>query len=173
MGARGPVAKPQELRLLEGNRAGRALDLTAGFRPHVAAPTMPTGLSREGKKAWKRLVPELLQYNLLSVIDADALEDLCETIGLLKVLRRSINSEMERLLADGKDPATAVTCSTPNGMQVQSAVYQAMNREREKLRTWLAEFGLTPAQRARVTTAVRKQLSLVDDGKQAGFADFD
>lgn len=173
MGSRGPVAKPPELKLLEGNRAGRAPDLTAGFRPQVGTPPLPTGLSREGKKAWKRLVPELLQYNLLTKVDADALEDLCETIGLLKVLRRSINGDMERLLAADKDPATAVTCSTPNGMQVQSAVYQAMNREREKLRTWLAEFGLTPAQRARVTTAVRQQLSLLGSGKQAGFEDFD
>ena len=49
-------------------------------------------------------------------------------------------------------------------MIVQSVTYQAMNREREKLRSMLAEFGLTPAQRARVTTAIRTQIPLFDAG---------
>ncbi|KQV85445.1 hypothetical protein ASC87_07075 [Rhizobacter sp. Root1221] len=165
MGARGPAAKPPELKLLEGNRGGRAIDLTSMFRPEVGAPPMPRDLSREGKKAWKRLVPELLHYNLLSKVDADALETLCEIIGLLKVLRRSINAKQELLLSENKDPAAAIEVSTPNGMRIQSPTYQALNRETEKLRSWLAEFGLTPAQRARVSTAIRSQLPLFDVNK--------
>lgn len=182
MGARGPVAKPPELKVLEGNRGGRPIDLTSMFRPEVAAPPMPRDLSREGKKAWKRLVPELVHYNLVSKVDADALEELCETIGLLKVLRRSINAKQELLLSEDKDSALAVETRTPNGMRIQSPTYQAMNREREKLRTWLAEFGLTPAQRARVTTAIRTQMALFDVNKSetrptdaasaSSFADF-
>jgi hypothetical protein len=50
-------------------------------------------------------------------------------------------------------------------MKVQSVAYQAMNREREKLRSYLAEIGLTPAQRARVTTAIRAQMALFDVNK--------
>ena len=165
MGARGPAAKPPELKLLEGNRGNRAIDLTSMFRPEVGAPSIPRDISREGRKAWRRLVPELVRYNLLSRVDADALEDLCETIGLIKVLRRSINAAQERLIAEGKDPAHAVEAETPKGMRIQSPTYQALNREREKLRSWLAEFGLTPAQRARVTTAVRVQASLFEVGK--------
>lgn len=165
MGARGPAAKPPELKLLEGNRGNRAIDLTSMFRPEVGAPPMPRDLSRDGKKAWKRLVPELLRYNLLSKVDADSLEDLCETIGLIKVLRRSINARQTLLINQDKDPAEAVEARTPKGMRIQSPTYQALNREREKLRSWLAEFGLTPAQRARVTTAVRVQGQLFEVGK--------
>ena len=183
MGARGPAAKPPELKVLEGNRGGRAIDLTSMFRPEVGAPPMPRDLSRDGKKAWKRLVPELLRYNLLSKVDADSLEDLCETIGLIKVLRRSINASQELLLSRNEDPAGAIEECTPKGMRIQSPTYQALNREREKLRSWLAEFGLTPAQRARVTTAIRAQADLFDVNKGAapvprdpanatGFADF-
>jgi hypothetical protein len=65
-------------------------------------------------------------------------------------------------------------------MQVQSVMYQVLNREMEKLRHLLAEFGLTPAQRARVTTAIRAQLKLFDGGpaeaapaEPAGFAEFE
>jgi P27 family predicted phage terminase small subunit len=165
MGMRGPVGKPPELKLLEGNRGNRAIDLTAMFRPEVGAPPMPRDLSRDGRKAWKRLAPELLRYNLLSVMDADALEDLCETIGLIKVLRRSINATQELLRARGEDPAGAIEVATPKGMRIQSPTYQALNREREKLRSWLSEFGLTPAQRARVTTAIRAQMPLFDVNK--------
>jgi len=162
MGQRGPAAKPTELKVLEGNRGNRPLNLDQIFRPEVGAPPLPRDLSREGKKAWKRLTPELVRYNLLSKVDSDALEDLCETIGLIKVLRRSINASQELLRSEDKDPAAAITMKTPNGMAVQTPVYQALNREREKLRSWLAEFGLTPAQRARVTTAIRAQLPLFD-----------
>ena len=182
MGRRGPVAKPLELRVLEGNRGNRAPDLTSMFRPEVSAPSIPRDISREGRKAWRRLVPELLHYNLLAKIHADGLEELCETIGLIKVLRKSINKRQELLIAEGKDPAEAIEGSTPNGMRVQSVTYQALNREREKLRGWLGEFGLTPAQQARVTTAVRVQASLFDvnagagaakPAAQNGFADFE
>lgn len=166
MGARGPAGKPAELKVLEGNRSHRAIDLTSTFRPEVGAPPLPRDLSREGKKAWKRLVPELVRYNLLSKIHADALEDLCETIGLIKVLRKSINSRQELLLSKNEDPARAVVSSTPNGMEVQSPIYQALNREREKLRSWVGEFGLTPAQQARVTTAIRAQLQLFEGGNK-------
>jgi len=171
MGARGPAPKPPELRALEGGRSHRPINLDQVFRPEVGVPPLPKGISREGRKAWKRLTPELVRYNLISAIDGDALEELCETIGLLKVLRRSINARMEKLLSEKADPATAIEGQTPNGMAVQSVTYQAMNREREKLRSMLAEFGLTPAQRARVTTAIRTQLALFEGGKGDGLGD--
>lgn len=169
-GSRGPVGKPPELKLLEGNRGHRPVNLDQIFRPEVGAPQMPPKISRDGRKAWRRLVPELMAYNLLSTVDADALHELCETIGMIHVLRRSINAKQERLIKERRDPAGAIEGSTPNGMVVQSVTYQALNREREKLRSMLAEFGLTPAQRARVTTAIRAQrsLELVGGGRADG-----
>ena len=168
MGLRGPAGKPAELKALEGGRGHRPINFDQIFRPEVGVPPIPKGISREGRKAWRRLTPELVRYNLISVVDADALEELCETIGLLKILRRSINTRQELLLTAGKDPAAAIESSTPNGMAVQSVSYQAMNREREKLRVMLSEFGLTPAQRARVTTAIRVQANLFDANSSVG-----
>ena len=180
MGQRGPVGKPNELKVLEGNRGHRAFDLTATFRPEVGLPTVPKHLSREARKAWKRLTPELLRYNLLSRVDSDALAMLCQTIGRLELIEHSIGRRQALLMAEGKDPAESLIGLTPKGMQVQSVMYQVLNREMEKLRHLLAEFGLSPAQRARVATAVRVQGVLfgIDGGKPAdpaepaGFADF-
>lgn len=181
MGSRGPVGKPAELKVLEGGRGHRPIDLTSVFRPEVGLPPQPRWLSKEGRKAWRRLTPELIRYNLLSAIDGDALAQLCQTIGRIEQLETSIAGRQALLADRGEDVADALLDKTPNGMRVQSAVYQVLNREMERLRHLLAEFGLTPAQRARVTTAVRAQMTLFEGGtpaspsspaQPAGFADF-
>jgi P27 family predicted phage terminase small subunit len=183
VGQRGPAPKPGELKVLEGGRGNRPIDLTALFRPEVGVPSIPPRLSREGRKAWKRLTPELERYNLVSLVDADALFMLCQTIGRLEQVERAIAGRQAQLVAEGKEPAAALIGLTPKGMEVQSVMYQVLNREMEKLRHLLAEFGLTPAQRARVTSGIRAQLKLFDGGAggepakpaepAAGFADFE
>ena len=157
MGRSGPVPKPGELKLLEGGRGHRPIDLTSMFRPEVGLPSIPKHLTREARKAWKRLTPELIRYNLLSRVDADALAGLCQTVGRIEVLETSLKKRQDLLIEQGGDPADAFSDKTPNGMRVQAVTYQVLNREMEKLRHLLAEFGLTPAQRARVTTAMRLQ----------------
>lgn len=166
MGARGPVGKPPELKALEGGRGNRPIDLSAIFRPEVGQPSLPKHLSPEARKAWKRLAPELLHYNLLSTVDRDALAMLCQTIGRLELVERSIAGRQALLLADGKDPADALVDYTPKGLRIQSVMYQVLNREMDKLRHLLAEFGLTPAQRARVMPGIRAQLKLFEGGAE-------
>lgn len=181
MGARGPTPKPAELKVLEGGRGHRAVNLDATFRPVAGVPDAPRWLLPAARKAWKRLSVELAQYSLLSKVDRDAFAMLCQTIGRLEMIETSFNGRVAQLIEEGEDPAQAYTGKTPNGMVVQAALYQVLNREQQKLSSLLAEFGLTPAQRARVTTAIREQLRLFDgdkpDGKPAqpsdGFAGFE
>ena len=180
MGVRGPAAKPAELRVLEGNRGHRPLNLDQLFRPEVGAPEAPRWLNREARKAWRRLLPELLRYNLLSRVDRDSFAMLCQTIGRCEQLERAIGAEQERLIAAGQQPADALMQTTPGGMQVHAAVYQILNREQAKLHQLLAGFGLRPDARARVTAAVRAQLNLFDvnatpdpAAQPRGFAEFE
>lgn len=177
MGQRGPAPKPPELRALEGNRSHRPLgSLDSTFRPEVGAPSAPQWLTKEGRRAWRRLLPELQRYNLVSVLDRDMLAMLCQTIGRLEILERSITARMNEREAAGKDPAGALVGHTHNGYEMQAVVYQLLSKEQEKARALLAEFGLSPAQRAKVSTAIRQQLTLFDGGKAGnapkGFADF-
>lgn len=181
MGQRGPAPKPSELKVLEGGRGHRAINLDATFRPEVGVPDAPTWLTKEAKKAWRRLSDELTYYNLLSKVDRDAFAQLCQTIGRLELIERALAGRMALCVAAGQDAAQALLDKTPNGLQVQSAIYQVLNREQAKLSSLLAEFGLTPAQRSRVSTAIRAQLSLIDGqgkptapetGKPNGFAEF-
>lgn len=183
MGQRGPVAKPPELKLLEGNRGHRPLDVTSLFRPEVGAPDAPRWLTPEARKAWKRLSIELVRYNLLSKVDRDAFAMLCQTIGRLEQIERSLAARQARLVEEGRDVSDAFMDTTPNGLRQQSALYQVLNKEQGKLHRMLEAFGLRPDARARVTTAIRAQLQLFEGGSAVpaaaagntsdGFAAFD
>lgn len=168
MGARGPQPKPAELRLLEGNRGHRPLNLDQLFRPEVGLPDAPRWLLPEAKKAWKRLSAELLHYNLLSKVDRDAFAMLCQTIGRLEQIERSLLATQTKLLGEGADPVEAFMAKTPNGMRVQSVVYQLLNREQAKLHGLLKTFGLRPDARTAVTAGIRAQLQLFEGGAGSG-----
>jgi P27 family predicted phage terminase small subunit len=167
MGLRGPAPKPVELTLLEGNRGNRPLDVTGLFRPEVGVPDAPKWLTKEAKSAWRRLSVELVRYNLLSKVDRDAFAMLCQTIGRLELIERAIAGRMATAVEAGRDPTEALLASTPNGLQVQAAIYQVLNREQAKLHQLLSSFGLRPDARTKVTAAIRAQLQLFEGGHGA------
>jgi P27 family predicted phage terminase small subunit len=162
MGARGPKPKPAELQLLEGGRGHRPINLDQAFRPEVGEPDMPRWLSKEGRKAWKRLAAELLHYNLLSKVDRESFAMLCQTVGRLELIELAIAGRMRMKESQGGVAIDALMDTTPKGLAQQSAIYTILNREQAKLNSLLAEFGMTPAQRARVSTSIRTQTSLFD-----------
>ena len=174
MGARGPAAKPVELRVLDGNRGRRPID-TGEFRPQADVPDAPRYLSPDARKAWRRHSPELHHYSLLAKIDREAFALLCQTIGRVEMIERSLAARQALKVAEGKDPADALIDRTPNGLPIQSALYQILNREQAKLHQMLATFGMRPDARTRVTPGTRAQLKLFDGGQgaPAGFAGFD
>ena len=180
----GTKPKPIELRAVE-NRGHRALNLGETFRPEVGMPSVPKGLSIGARKVFKRLGPELLRYNLMSLVYSDLFEDLCETVSDVKELRHSLRARQALLREQGKDPAEAFETLTPGGMPIQHPRYQILKSERQMMYSLLGKFGLSPAEQAGVTTALRAQLKLFENEvgvggkpptasneKPKGFADF-
>jgi len=167
MGQRGPAPKPVELKLLEGNRGNRPLDLQGMFRPEVGVPDVPKWLVPEAKKAWRRLSAELVRYNLLSKVDRDAFAVMCQTIGRLEQIERAIAARQTQMVAAGREAAEVLLDRTPNGLQVQAAIYQVLNREQAKLWGMLKSFGLRPDARAAVTAGIRAQLTLFEGSQPA------
>ena len=157
------------------------MNLDQLFRPEVGVPDAPKWLSQEARKAWRRLSAELTRYNLLSKIDREAFAMLCQTIGRMELIERSLGAKQAQLMDQGKDPSDALMDITPNGLRIQSALYQILNKEQAKLHRMLETFGLRPDARAKVTTAIRAQLQLFEvptkgDEKSSeprGFAEFD
>lgn len=182
----GPTAKPVELKLLEGNRGHRAQNLSETFRPEVGLPSVPKDLSPGARKVWKRLATELLRYNLMSAVYGDLFEDLCETVAQVKEIRHSLNARKALLRNENKDPSNALVSYTPTGIEIQRGLYQIFKSERQMMHSLLAKFGLSPAEQASVTTAIRAQLKLFEGdgqekpkaaptptGKPNSFADFE
>lgn len=167
MGKRGPMSKPAELKVLEGNRGKRplAVNLDSTFRPEAGMPTVPKGLSLGARKVWKRLGTELLRYNLISVVYSDIFEELCETVADVKELRHSMRARQALFRSQGKDPMEAFEVVSPNGLPMQHPRYQILKSERQMMLSLLAKFGLSPAEQANVTTAIRAQLQLFEGGE--------
>jgi P27 family predicted phage terminase small subunit len=164
MGKRGPAAKPVELKVLEGNRGKRpmSVNLDSTFRPEAGMPSVPKGLSPGARKVWRRLGEELLRYNLISVVYSDIFEELCETVSDVKELRHSLRARQNKYRAEGRDPMEAFEVTSPNGLPMQHPRYQILKSERQMMLSLLAKFGLSPAEQANVTTAIRAQLTLFE-----------
>ncbi len=168
MGQRGPKPKPFEMKVLEGNPGKRPLSIDGVWRPFVEIPDPPKYLGKQALKEWKRITVELAANNLIAKLDRDMLAVLCQSIERVTLFETSLKKRMDGLLAKGIDPAEAYLTKSGSGYEAISGLYVALNKERDVLEKLLAEFGMSPAQRSRVSLGQRgAQLQLFDGGKTA------
>ncbi len=134
----GPPRKPTNLRLLEGNPSGRPLPLSEPKpRRRQRLPSPPTDLGEEGVKEWRRVGTELMKLGLLTTLDITALHMYCDA------------AERWRLYAREARRGGAIL-KTPNGWYQQNPYVGMANTAFKQAHGMLAEFGLTPAARARL-----------------------
>lgn len=167
----GPAPKPTHLKVIQGNPGKRPFNLDE-FRPDTAIPVAPRHLKGEALKEWKRITVELAKYGMISEVDRDALAMICTLWGrhvtAENLIERMAKKELQELKKNGK-PATLATgglfVKTPNGFPVQSPWVSVSNKAMEMYRMFLSEFGLSPAQRTRVTPGNPLQPDLFDLNK--------
>lgn len=172
MGQRGPKGTPAELHLLHGNPSKKKLGslLDDVVRPEVAIPPCPGHLKEEARKEWKRITPHLQKLGLISHIDRAALAGYCDSWGDYVWACRRI----EALNSEDKNGEAGRIWDTPSGYKQISVVQQIKNRALEQCHKFLAEFGMSPAARARVS-ASDPQLGLPgmpDKPTETGWAAF-
>lgn len=154
MGLRGPQPAPTVLKLHQGNRSKRPIDMS-GVNPKVEIPDAPNHLGKEAKKEWKRITPELLELGLISKIDRTALAMYCQAAGRLFELEQAFEATVKNIVEKSKvDYARAVevasTSLTPNGFAQQSVIVQLLSKHREQVHKYLQSFGLSPSARGRI-----------------------
>lgn len=179
-GSRGPLPKPNVLKLLHGNPGKRALNLSDGVNPRVETPSMPKHLGKAASKEWKRITPLLEELGLVSGLDTAALALYCQSYGRLVELETAFNAKVSAKVDAGGEYAEAVfdisRGTTPSGYEQQSVIVQLIRSHREEVNRYLAHFGLSPAARARVTPSnyVQPTLPGIDAAPSAlaGFAKF-
>lgn len=132
----GPPPKPTSLRLLNGNASHRPINKSEPVPP-AGLPDCPRDLSKEAKKEWKRIAPDLMAMGVLSRIDTAALAAYCECWARWRDAERNIAKY-------------GSVIRTPSGYPIQSPYITIATKAIEQMRKFLSEFGMTPASRTRI-----------------------
>jgi len=133
---RGRKPKPAQLRVIEGgngNDDGRGAAYTG-----PKAPTCPAHLNPSAKAEWKRLAQHLFMRGIVGEGDRAALAAYCQAYG------RWV--EAERKLAE-----TPLLIKLPSGYIQQSPWLAIANKQLEIMHKYMAELGLSPVSRSRVS----------------------
>lgn len=138
--------KPTALRVIEGNPGKRALPKNEP-KPAVSRSAAPEHLSREAKTEWRRVIAELTMLGVMTKLDRAALAAYCQAYGRWIQAERALAR-----LAERDEASHGLLIKTSNGNVVQSPLVGAANRAMVIMLRAAAEFGMTPAARARVET---------------------
>ena len=135
---RGRKPKPTSLRLIEGNPGKRGFN-KGEPRPAIEIPTCPAHLCPAAKAEWKRLAKMLHQLRVISHLDRAALAAYCQAYGRW--------AEAERAMKE-----TPLLIKLPSGYIQPSPWLGIANKQLELMQKFMAELGLSPASRSRVST---------------------
>lgn len=140
----GRKALPKNVHLLQGNRSKKsAAELVDHNRPPVHVPDAPDHLSADALAEWQRVVPLLEAMGIIADLYRAPLAVYCQAWG------RYVHAE--RKLAEIGDDALVST--TPSGYKQIGVWLQVSNRAAEQMKTFAAEFGMTPSAINRVAGA--------------------
>lgn len=143
MAVGGRKPKPTWLKEVAGNPGKRALPKNEP-KLSVKIPRPPAGMSEEAKRHWKVVAKQLADAGVMTEIDRDALVLYCECW-----------SRWWDALQDIRKNGPVST--THNGYRVPSPYIAIANKAAEQMRHMLAEFGMTPSSRTRVTSTKKSK----------------
>jgi P27 family predicted phage terminase small subunit len=132
---------PTALKLVTGNPGKRALNKKEP-KPRVKAPTCPAHLDAKGKAIWKKLCALLKAMGVLTEADGFALERLVACYVDIQECRELIERDGRTYETIDQNSNTLIK-NNPAVNQLRAADAQ--------FKSYLVEFGLTPAARSKVT----------------------
>lgn len=150
MATRGRKPKPTALKILEGNPGKRPLNENEPIPPKGIVKC-PSWLEPEAKKEWKRLAPSLEAMGVLTQVDLTAFAGYCQAYARWR--------EAEEFLTQHGS-----IFKTPSGYVQQVPQVSIAQQNLKIMQSFCAEFGLTPATRARIIAAGGgKEVDISDD----------
>lgn len=141
---RGPRPKPANLRLIEGNPAKRAIKPQVQF-PRDVIPEAPDHINALARQEWDRVASGLHALRLLEQVDRAALAAYCTAYARWVQAERAIATMAEQDRLTG-----ALMIKTSNGNAIQNPLVSTSNKAMHDMVRYAAEFGMSPAARARV-----------------------
>jgi P27 family predicted phage terminase small subunit len=138
------------MKLLAGNPGKRPLNANEPDAPKAdAVPDPPDWVSAEVAAAWRHDAPMLYDAGLLTVLDEAAFLGLCDL--------RVRWTRAQKALSE----SSSLLIKTPNGMPMPHPLIAIVNQAWKLYLLTLAEFGLTPSARSRVTVKAAQETESV------------
>lgn len=157
MGQRGPKPLPSNVHRMRGNPSKKhQSELIDAVQPEVAIPKVPDHLLPEAKREWRRISKELELLGLVTKIDRAALAAYCQAWGRWVFAEKKLKELGDSGLVE----------TTPSGYKQMGAWLQISNRALDQMKSFMAEFGMSPSARSRVTASPQMSLALDDDNSQ-------
>jgi P27 family predicted phage terminase small subunit len=144
--------KPTALKKAQGNPGKRKLNELEP-QPEIVEAFIPTYLSKPARRWWEMLAPMLLRLKVLTEADQLGLALLCEQAAQADEATRMIRKGgimVKKQLYDraGKKIGTVPVIHPAFKVQVEAT---------KQLKSFLLEFGITPASRSKVTKMVQPE----------------
>ena len=136
----GPAPLPTKIHQLHGNPSGKTFRKDEPAPP-VKIPKPPIKLGKIARRQWKYIVPLLEELGVLAAIDGAALAAYCQTFQQWSDLE-AIVVEDDKLDTDDEKKLS---------LRDRLSVGRSLIQIRNQMRMMLAEFGMTPASRSRVS----------------------
>jgi P27 family predicted phage terminase small subunit len=149
--------KPTALKKLQGNPGKRPLNLQEP-KPGKADIRVPRGkLPKDGQALWRVIAPVLDRLGVLTEADLPALEMLCLHYSVTRLAWQSLND-------DGLTVESIVETEDEKRITIKKNPAASIFRENSlAFKSYLAEFGLTPASRVRLKVdTTEKEMSLAE-----------
>lgn len=146
--------KPTALRKLEGNRGKRALNSKEPM-PELGEPEMPDRLAPLAQQEWRRIVPELLALGVLSKLDQKALAGYCSAYARHCQAEDDVAKYGLTIEEPVIDTKTGKQRKIRGRLLVRLKANPAAAKSSDAaklMKSFLIEFGLTPASRSRLST---------------------
>ncbi len=149
----GPAPTPSYLKILNGNPGKRPINENEP-QPERKLPPCPDYLSETAKKRWMELGNHLLELGVMTVIDGDALANICS----LHAWIVRLETEIETDKADVQLKHT-IDAAGNEFLEMKSNPRVNLLKDFYKLhRGYLSDFGMTPASRSKIGVIVKTDI---------------
>jgi P27 family predicted phage terminase small subunit len=146
--------KPTAQKIIEGNPGKRKLN-DKEPQPAAGEPAMPDGLGAVAQVEWKAIVPELLRIKVLSKLDGKALGGYCAAYERWLLAEKDVAKYGITIEEPVIDSATGFQRKLRGRYVVRlkrNPAITTSNDAMKMMKSFLVEFGMTPASRSRLKT---------------------
>jgi P27 family predicted phage terminase small subunit len=150
MGRHGPPREPAALRIHKGETRPSQVNYLEPV-PRWSRPVMPADMDARAKAVWRRVMREMAPADVIRGADTDVLRCFCEAVADYAEARRQLHATGLLVMREGQ--------------LAKNPMCQVVRDNRDAIRSFARELGLSPAARAslQVDTGGRGSAMDIDD----------